>query len=212
MNAESPRGTLEDAGATTTARFERLLGHAPTRVWEALTSSDELERWFMPTSLEPRTGGVVSFDPGDGPVTGTVTTWDPPRALAYTWPFPEEGHAHVTWTLEPRDGGGATLLSLVHAELPTDWAPGYGSGWHAYLDRLDAELGDREPPDWAELSAALRPLYQPDRPPELTERGLRAPRSSVASVTHRARHPRTTPRAPGRTVRPWSNGRGGHGT
>ena len=63
MNAESPRGTLEDAGATTTARFERLLGHAPTRVWEALTSSDELERWFMPTSLEPRTGGVVSFDP-----------------------------------------------------------------------------------------------------------------------------------------------------
>ena len=67
-------------------------------------------------------------------------------------------------TVAARDGGAATLLSLVHAELPTDWAPGYGSGWHAYLDRLDAELGDREPPNWAELSAALRPLYQPDRP------------------------------------------------
>ena len=130
--------------------FERVIGHSPDVVWEALTSSRSLDRWFMTASLEPRVGGVASFDAGEGSTTGTVTAWDPPRALAYSWPFPQGGDAHVAWTLEARDGGAATLLRLVHTALPADWAAGYGGGWHAYLDRLAAHLAGDEPPDWAE--------------------------------------------------------------
>lgn len=153
-------GRIEGTGATRTARFERVLQHPPERVWAALTTTDELARWFMITSLEPRVGGAASFDAGDGPVAGTVTTWDPPRSLAYTWPFPEDGDAHVTWTLERLGDGAATRLVLVHAELPAGWSTGYGSGWHAYLDRLEAQLEGREPPDWGERAAELRPLYE----------------------------------------------------
>ena len=165
MTTDTARGRIEGAGDTRTARFERVIAHSPDAVWEALTSSRSLDRWFMTASLEPRVGGEASFDAGEGSTTGTVTAWDPPRALAYSWPFPQGGDAHVSWTLEPRDGGAATRLLLVHTALPADWAAGYGGGWHAYLDRLEAHLAGDEPPDWAERMAELRPLYaEPDDP------------------------------------------------
>ena len=159
MTTDTMRGRIEGVGETRTARFERVLGHPPDAVWEALTSSAALERWFMATTLEPRVGGAATFDAGDGPTAGTVTAWDPPQALAYTWPFPEGGDAHVTWTLTPEDGGAATRLTLVHTALPAEWAAGYGGGWHAYLDRLEATLAGEEPPDWAERMSELQPLY-----------------------------------------------------
>ena len=156
---ETARGWIEGVGDTRTARFGRLIAHPPDAVWEALTSSSSLDRWFMTASLEPRVGGEATFDTGDGPTAGAVTAWDPPRELAYTWPFPAGGDAHVSWTLEPRDGGAATSLVLVHTALPAGWAAGYGGGWHAYLDRLEAHLAGDEPPDWAERMSELQPLY-----------------------------------------------------
>ncbi len=159
MTVDATRGRIEGSGDTRTARFERLLAHPPDAVWEALTSADALGRWFMPTTLEPRAGGSATFDAGDGPIAGVVTTWDPPRALAYTWPFPDDGDGHVSWTLEPMDGDRATFLVLVHAALPADWATGYSGGWHAYLDRLEAVLAGGQPPDWATRMAELQPLY-----------------------------------------------------
>ena len=159
MTTETTRGRIDGTGATRTARFERLLAHPPDAVWHALTSSDALHRWFMATTLEPRAGGAATFDAGEGPTAGTVTAWDPPRALGYTWPFPEGGDAQVSWTLEPHDDGRATRLVLVHSALPADWAAGYGGGWHAYLDRLGAHLTGDEPPDWATRMSELEPLY-----------------------------------------------------
>jgi uncharacterized protein YndB with AHSA1/START domain len=81
MTAHAPIGTVDGVGDTRTARFERVLRHPPHAVWEALTTS-AVDRWFMRATIEPRVGGVATFDPGDGPMTGTVTVWDP-----------------VTWTL-----------------------------------------------------------------------------------------------------------------
>jgi uncharacterized protein YndB with AHSA1/START domain len=159
MTAHAPIGTVDGVGDTRTAHFERVLRHPPEVVWDALTTTASLDRWFMRATIEPRVGGVASFDPGEGPATGTVTVWSPPRELAYRWPFPAEGDAHVTWTLEPLDDGAATRLVLVHTALPVDWGAGYGSGWHSYLDRLAAHLAGQRPPDWAERMAEVRPLY-----------------------------------------------------
>jgi uncharacterized protein YndB with AHSA1/START domain len=159
MTTDSARGLIEGTGDTRTARFERIVAHTPEAVWEALTSPDALDRWFMTAALEPRVGGTASFDTGEARAKGTVSAWDPPRELAYTWPFPEDGGAHVTWTLEPRDGGAATRLVLVHTALPADWAAGYGGGWHAYLERLESHLAGDEPQDWAERMQELQALY-----------------------------------------------------
>lgn len=153
-------GSISDDGATWSARFERVLAHPPEAVWEALTSSEALELWLTTASIEPRAGGRASFDFGDGRVSGSVTIWEPQRALGYEWPFPEDGQGRVSWTLEPLDGGRATRLVLEHTGLPPDWAAGYGSGWHAYLDRLASHLGGHEPQDWAERVAELRPAYE----------------------------------------------------
>jgi uncharacterized protein YndB with AHSA1/START domain len=159
MSATEHPGTISGTGKTRTARFERRLAHPPADVWEALTSSDALGRWLATASIEPRVGGEARFDFGEGPVAGAVTVWDPPHALAYRWPFPEDGSGHVAWALEPVDAGTATRLVLEHTGLPADWAAGYGSGWHAYLERLSAQLAGQEPPDWAERVASLRSAY-----------------------------------------------------
>jgi uncharacterized protein YndB with AHSA1/START domain len=159
MSASEQPGTISGDGKTRTARFERVLAHPPADVWEALTSSDALGRWLTRASIEPRLGGEARFDFGDGPVTAVVTVWEPPRALAYRWPFPEHGAGHIAWTLEAIDRGTATRLVLEHTGLPVDWAAGYGSGWHAYLDRLAAQLAGQKPPDWAERVASLGPAY-----------------------------------------------------
>ena len=84
--------------------------------------------WFMHATIESRAGGVASVDPGEGPATSTVTVWDPPRELAYRWPFPAGGDAHVFGRSSPLDDGAATRLVPVHTALPADWAAGYGSG------------------------------------------------------------------------------------
>ena len=159
MSPTEPFGVISNDGETRTARFERVLDHPPAEVWRALTSSDALERWLSSATIEPRLGGDARFDFGEGFVTGLVTMWEPPRALAYRWPFPEDGEAHVAWTLEALDGGARTRLVLEHTGLPPEWASGYGSGWHAYLDRLATHLAGEEPPDWAERVAELGPAY-----------------------------------------------------
>ena len=56
MTAHAPVGT---------ARFERVL-RLRRRVWDALTTTASLVRWFIRATIEPRVGGVASFDPARG--------------------------------------------------------------------------------------------------------------------------------------------------
>jgi hypothetical protein len=84
--------------------------------------------WFMHATIEPRAGGVASFDPGEGPATSTVTVWDPPRRARVPLAVPRRRRRARIWTLEPLDDGAATRLVPVHTALPADWAAGYGSG------------------------------------------------------------------------------------
>ena len=114
-----------------------------------------LDRWFMRATIERRR--VVR--PGEGPATGTVTVWDPRRELAYRGPFPADGDAHVTWTLSRSTTAPRHASCSSTPRSPSNWAAGYGSGWHSYLDRLAACLAGERPPDWAERLAEVRPLY-----------------------------------------------------
>ena len=135
---------MSDLGRIGTAamvRFERTLPGPIERVWEFVTDTARLPQWFGDGTIEPRTGGAVRFM--DGHIRGTVTQWDPPRKLAYTWnvfnpsadrsDYPE---SYLTITLEPR--GDAVLLTLTHLPVLERFEKQNAMGWHTYLDMVEA--------------------------------------------------------------------------
>lgn len=137
------------ADGTLTLRFVRRLTHPPQRVWAALTEAEQIARWFMPGTLEPRAGGRVRFESEEeGGTIGEVMVWDPPRQLEYSWM--RMGGAGprsvVRWSLEPKDEG--TLLTLEHRGVDRATASGYGAGWHDFLDRLPRHLAGEDAADW----------------------------------------------------------------
>lgn len=60
----------------------------PEQVWEAIATADGISSWMVPTQLDPRIGGEVSFDLGDFTSTGVVTDYAPNVRFAYEEPWP----------------------------------------------------------------------------------------------------------------------------
>ncbi|MDT0266606.1 SRPBCC domain-containing protein [Streptomyces sp. DSM 44915] len=128
-------------------RFERHLAHPVPTVWRAVTEPDRLSGWYplRVTAFEPRVGGRIVFDDGEGTVLrGTVTDWDPPRLFAFDEhadpagrPAPErDDHLRIELTDEP----GGCLLVLVHVPADPATAEGASRGWQACLAQLVTEL------------------------------------------------------------------------
>lgn len=71
-------------------RMERTyeVGATPEQVWDAIATADGISAWMVPTRLDPRIGGEVSFDLGEFELTGVVTDYTPTRRFAYEEPWP----------------------------------------------------------------------------------------------------------------------------
>jgi len=113
--------------------------------WPLLTHSVGRET-ATGVAMDGRQGGEIVESLADGGRTtwGTVTAWEPPHRVAFTWhpgtPVPEATRVEVTFAAQ--DAG--TLVTLVHS----GWAArpdgdqaraGYDSGWEVVLAPL-AEL------------------------------------------------------------------------
>lgn len=153
-------------------RFERTLDAPPEKVWEYLIDPELRASWFMGGPVEPRVGGKywMTFDhdrlsDGDAPMPEryranrgkqwfeTITVFDPPRELAYSWDNGDAGT--VSFKLTPA-GEGKTLLVLHHTGLrgPAD-AKNFGGGWASHLAVLEARIkGERVENFWAIHAAA----------------------------------------------------------
>ena len=72
----------------------------PEQVWAAISTADGISAWMVPTRLDPRIGGEVSFDHGGLRSAGVVTDYSPGRRFAYEepWPMTEEMRAWVAET------------------------------------------------------------------------------------------------------------------
>ncbi|GGY40017.1 SRPBCC family protein [Parvularcula lutaonensis] len=155
--------------------IRRRLPALPERVWEYLTDPALRKRWFCAGETGNEVGGTVVFDfdhsrisaspppktvgCGD-PITfeGTITAYDPPRLLAFSWPEESGASTHVTITLTP-DGDG-TVLHLLHTRLVRDehrW--GAAAGWHAHLDLLVDLVSGCEARDFWVHYAPLEEMY-----------------------------------------------------
>jgi uncharacterized protein YndB with AHSA1/START domain len=156
------QGLLRIDGERRGIRFERRYDASPAEVWSALTEPERLGRWLADAELDLRVGGdyVLRFsDEDESQVTrGQVLALEPERLLELSWRYPGENDTVVRFELEP-DGDG-TILVLDHRGLPTEAAPGYGGGWHAHLDALEAHLGAGGEPDWWGRYMELAPLYE----------------------------------------------------
>lgn len=66
----------------------RELAATPEEVWDAIATAEGISAWMVPTRLEPRVGGAVSFDHGGLQLTGVVTAYTPQQRFAYEEPWP----------------------------------------------------------------------------------------------------------------------------
>jgi uncharacterized protein YndB with AHSA1/START domain len=74
----------------------------------------------------------------------TVTRFEPPRLLSYTFGGTKEQPAEVTFELSTH--GDKVRLVLTHRRLPSrDQMTGVSEGWHAHLTVLVERLNGREP-------------------------------------------------------------------
>lgn len=156
----SDYGTLQQGVDRAIVRFERTIAAAIDTVWDLVATGDGLEQWLAPARVDLRKGGAMDIDFGeDGLAGGTITELDPPAVLEYHWQFPGEPDSMVRFELSETDDG-TTRLVLEHRLLPLDQCVGYGAGWHAHLDQLEAMATGGGPVDWDARFAALLPEYR----------------------------------------------------
>ena len=166
-------GKLIEIGADRVGvRFERLLAHPPERVWRAITEPEELAAWF-PDTIEGEfaPGAEVKFPKFVEmglPATGTVTDFDPPRLLAFSW-----GTSVLRFELEP-DGDGTRLVFMD--SLPRAESAKNAAGWQVCLENLEALLAGEEPGEpggdhWSELHEAYADRWGVD--PEVGRQAMR---------------------------------------
>ena len=159
----------------TEIRFERLLPGPIETVWSYLVDADKRGEWLASGPLEPRVGGKVvlrfkhaNLSPNRAPPPEeyaqmdadghsgeeTVTAFEPPRRLAFTW----GGGSEVVFELTPRDG--KVLLTLTHRQLPTEAKrDGDAVGWHCHLAILAEKLEGRTPPAFWDIFRKVSTEY-----------------------------------------------------
>jgi uncharacterized protein YndB with AHSA1/START domain len=124
----------------------------PERLFALLTEPDALVRWWPDVAeLEPRLGGRVrmAFRGGESVVTGEVTRFEPPHALAFTWVRAEM--PAVTTRIElsvTALEAGRSRVDVVHAgwEQAPELRPMHDAGWSHFLGCL-VDLAEGRPVD-----------------------------------------------------------------
>ena len=92
----------------------------PQQVWDAIATADGISAWMLPTQLDPRIGGEVSFDLGGSPLVGVVTDYTPHIRFAYEepWPIAEKAEDIPATMVDWFESIGVPL-SDVYNDLPS---------------------------------------------------------------------------------------------
>jgi len=89
----------------------------------------------------------------------TITRWEPPHLLGFTWGARAEALSEVVFELSKQ--GNDVLLVLTHHRLPNqNDLLGVSGGWHAHLDVLVEHLNGRTAPGFWDRHALLNLEYK----------------------------------------------------
>jgi uncharacterized protein YndB with AHSA1/START domain len=136
-----------------TVRIERLIDAPPEAVFEAWTTKEAMEQWYLDgpdhaarvTLHERRAGGRyrIEFGPaGQKPYVedGVYLVFEPPSRLqmSETLAAPDGiAWADTTVTVTFEEVDGKTRLTLVHENLPSkETVEGASGGWPGFIDRV----------------------------------------------------------------------------
>jgi uncharacterized protein YndB with AHSA1/START domain len=136
-----------------TITVTRRVPAPPEAVFAAWVEPERLAGWWWPQlaattyDLDVREGGHYRIhSPAIGvTATGVYTEVQPPRRLAFTWRWQEDGEPdavedQIVVVFEPVDGG--TEVTVAHTSTEHVPEGGAEQGWNDVLDRLvTAELG-----------------------------------------------------------------------
>lgn len=189
------RAVADVSSGTILATVE--IASPPERVFTALTSADDVVKWWgsadsyrtteWTMKLEPGTpwrGSGVGSDGTPFSVEGEVLEVDAPRRLVWTWRAAWDGGntTKVTYTLEPIDGG--TRVTLRHEGFADrhDACRMHGEGWERVLGWAKAHLSASTPGD----AAAKRYAFCKLVPPRSTFPGDMKPEEAQAMGEHAA--------------------------
>jgi uncharacterized protein YndB with AHSA1/START domain len=134
-------------------------------VWSALTENERMAHWIGTYDGERGTGASGNFtmtqEVESGGMPMTIVECDPPRRLVLQWPEPLMWRVELDLTVE----GDRTVLVFTQVLSSAEGQRDIATGWHWYLDKLDAELTGRpqlQTADWDAFLAEVGPAYAPD--------------------------------------------------
>jgi uncharacterized protein YndB with AHSA1/START domain len=133
-------------------RLTRIFQAPRALVFRAWTETEQLKQWLCPhehwgleVEADPRVGGSFRFvmkdteNGRDHIVRGTYREIRSPERLIFTWQWETDhpGFPETVVTVDFRDLGGQTEVTLTHEALPSpESRESHAKGWNGCLDRL----------------------------------------------------------------------------
>jgi len=122
----------------------QFINQSPQKVWEAITSPELLQQWWVKGNIQPNIGHQFTLDMGSfGQQLCLVTLVEKELLFEYVFAI---GVLETTirWQLTPQENG--TLLQLSHSGFNMDSSVGQqafigmGKGWPQILNRIESVI------------------------------------------------------------------------
>jgi uncharacterized protein YndB with AHSA1/START domain len=136
--------------ATKSIVVERVIPHAPEKIWRALTQAAMIAEWLMENDFKAVVGHKFQFHatpmPGwKGYTNCEVLKVDEPRKLAYSWGDGTESDSGlktvVTWTLTPAVERSCAWNSQASSRADEGGFKAMSDGWHRILAAFEHATG-----------------------------------------------------------------------
>jgi uncharacterized protein YndB with AHSA1/START domain len=132
-----------EAPAMRSVEVEIEVPGTPEQVWQAVATGSGFSCWFVPTRIEEREGGAVSFEMVPGMESnGVVTRWDPPHTFVAEEKEWMPGGPPIATEIHVESRAGGTCVVRLVTNLFTssaDWDDQLESvekGWPTFLNIL----------------------------------------------------------------------------
>ena len=136
LRSPSRLGVIKKESEGYSVRFERVLNHSITEVWNAITDPKMLTLWLADVAiqLEERGDVEIRFRNSDYLIKGKITNIKHKELLEYTWDSQDSPLSLVRWELFS-EGRSKCRLILTHKVVHSNMSSTAG-GWHIHLDML----------------------------------------------------------------------------